>query len=413
MLSRRQGIAPKAGWNKIPKNFLDMNNARIRGVICMERRDFIKLCAAAAAAGTGLLGVRNFLGEEDDYTGIAADDVDELKEAYHYSGLENGEVLCGICFRECRISDGDSGFCRIRVNNNGTLYNKVYARPSAVNVDPIEKEPMHHFYPGTDILCVGTASCNFRCQFCHNWHLSQRDIDEVERTYDLDPESIVAEAQNSGAPGISFTYNEPTVFYEYMYDIARQASQEGFNVIFHTNGSMREEPLLELLKYVDGVTVDLKAFTDDFYRDVIKAEKEPVLDTLKTIESEGVWLEIVNLVLPDYNDDPDNIADMSAWVVDELNEDVPLHFSRFTPSYQMTDLSPTPVDTLERCREVALDQGVNHVTIGNVPGHEANSTFCPGCGEEIISRHHFTVHDINLTDGSCEYCGREIAGVWK
>ncbi len=378
----------------------------------VKRRDFIKFCAAAAAAGAGVFEVRNIFSDGGDDVSISADEIGELKEAYHYSSLENGDVQCGICFRECRIPEGSSGFCRIRVNENGTLYNKVYGRPSAVNVDPIEKEPMHHFHPGTSILCVGTASCNFRCKFCHNWHLSQRDIDEVSRTYDLAPEHIVMEAETGEVPGISFTYNEPTVFYEYMYDISRQASQEGFNVIFHSNGGMQEEPLRELLEYVDGVTVDLKAFTNEFYRDVCQAEKEPVLNTLKTIESEGVWLEIVNLVLPGFNDDAEEIREMSTWIKEELNPEVPVHFSRFSPSYQMTDLSSTPVDTLETCRNIAMDEGLKHISIGNVPGHEANSSFCPDCGRKIIDRFHFSVNAINMENGSCQYCGSEIAGVW-
>ena len=375
----------------------------------MKRRDFLKICAAA---GAGFFGYRWLRGGEENAVNTAAGENQPGFEAYHYAELDSGDVSCEICFRGCRIPPGESGFCRVRKNRDGKLYNLVYARPSAVNVDPVEKEPMHHFHPGTDILCVGTASCNFRCKFCHNWHLSQRGPEEVGRIYELQPEEIVQEAHNSGVPSISFTYNEPTVFYEYMYDIASMAQETGLNVIFHSNGSMKEKPLRDLLEHIDAVTVDLKAFTDDFYRDICQARRDPVLETLKTIEEEGVWLEIVNLILPNHNDDPSDIADMSSWIVEELNEDVPLHFSRFMPSYQMTDLSSTPVETLERCRQTALEQGLKHVSIGNVPGHEANSTFCPGCGEKLISRHHFTVHDINITDGSCQYCGTEIAGVW-
>ena len=377
----------------------------------MKRRDFIKLCAAAAA-GTGLLGVRRFTSDDNNDVSIAASNSENLQEAYYYRTLADDDVQCELCFRGCRIPEGRTGFCRVRKNEGGTLYSQVYGRPSAVNIDPIEKEPMHHFHPGSQILCVGTASCNFRCKFCHNWHLSQRDIDEVQRVHSLTPEEVVQRAENQGAPSISFTYNEPTVFYEYMYDIASLAKDRGLNVIFHSNGGLRQEPLQDLLQNIDAVTVDLKAFTEDFYADICQAQRDPVLESLKTIEEEGAWLEIVNLVLPEHNDDSQNIREMAAWINNELNQDVPLHFSRFSPAYQMTDLSPTPVETLETCRRIAREEGLNYVSIGNVPGHKANSTFCPECGEKVIDRFHFTVNNINMENGSCGYCGSSIAGVW-
>ncbi len=377
----------------------------------MKRRDFLKYFAASAA-GAGILGLGRFKLTDKNNSRAGASG-EELKEAYYYRSKAGDEVECELCFRGCNIPEGGSGFCRIRVNRNGTLYSQVYGRPSAVMADPIEKEPMHHFKPGSRILCIGTASCNFRCKFCHNYHLSQRDIDEVNRVQDLSPKEAVSQAKDRGLPSMSFTYNEPTIFYEYMYDIAELAQEEDINIIFHTNGGLRREPLQDLLKNIDAVTVDLKAFTDEFYRDICQAELETVLESLQIIYEAGAWLEIVNLVLPDHNDNPEEIREMTAWIRDELGAEVPLHFSRFMPSYQMTDLSPTPVETLEECHKIAVDQGLKYVSIGNVPGHRANSSFCPECGERIIDRHHFTVNAVHIDEGRCSFCGAEISGVWR
>ncbi len=376
----------------------------------MKRRNFFKLCAAAlAGVGAGRLIEPLFPAWMRE---ASADNHQLQHEARYYSKLNDNKVECELCFRNCVVSEGERGFCRNRENKDGSLYNVVYGRPSAVNVDPIEKEPMHHFFPDTQILCIGTAGCNFRCKFCHNWHLSQQSLEELGRYQELAPEKAVEEAKFRGVPSISFTYNEPTTFYEYMYDIAEIAQQEDLNVIFHTNGALEEEPLRDLMQHMDAVTVDLKAFTDDYYRDLSRASLDPVLNSIKIIREEGAWLELVNLVLPDYNDDPAEIQEMCRWIKKEVGEETPLHFSRFFPSYQLTDLSPTPVSTLERAHEIARQEGLKYVSIGNVPGHIYNSTFCPECESEIIVRHHFSVQSINLDQGRCQNCQAEIAGVW-
>ncbi len=334
-------------------------------------------------------------------------------EARYYSKVNANTVQCSLCFRSCTIPNNDRGYCRVRENNDGTLYSLVYARPAAIQLDPIEKEPMFHNIPGSNIVCIGTASCNFQCQFCHNWHLSQRTPAELHsRTQHLYAEEIVAVAKERGT-GISFTYNEPTIFYEYMYDIAKLGRRDGLNIIFHTNGGMLEKPMRALLEHMSAVTVDLKGFTADYYRDVSFAAMDPVLNTLKILKSEDVWFEIVNLIIPTLNDTMRTIREMCAWIVNELGQDVPVHFTRFSPAYKMTHLQPTPVRTLERARDIAIDEGVRFVYIGNVPGHKNNNTFCPQCDEQIIHRRHFSVLDVKIKDGKCEQCGEIIPGKWK
>ncbi len=373
------------------------------------RKALIMMAAILVAAAVILFNLNDRLEAPDP------EDIEQYyRETMYYQELEDGSVQCEICFRECIIPLGEVGFCRNRRNVGGTLYNIVHNRPSAVQRDPVEKEPQHHFLPGSEILCIGTASCNFRCKFCQNWSLSQQSIDEVGRTRDLTPEEAVQRAVDAGIPTISFTYNEPTVFYEYMYETAKIAQEEGLNVIFHSNGSMNPAPLRDLLQHVDAVTIDLKGFSDEFYSDVSGAELEPVLQTLRIIREEGVWLEIVNLVVPTYNDDPGEIREMCAWIYNELGPQVPLHFSRFFPAYQLTDLSPTPVETLEEAHRIAREEGLSYVSIGNVPGHEYNSTFCPECDLQLIGRYHFTVTAYRIDDeGRCPECGEEIPGVWQ
>lgn len=337
---------------------------------------------------------------------------EDPEEARFYKRLADGSINCLLCFRQCVIPAKQRGFCRNRENRNGRLYSLVYGRPAAIQLDPIEKEPMFHNLPGTDILCIGTASCNFRCRFCHNWHLSQSTPEELaSRSMDASPEDIVRLARQRKA-GLSFTYNEPTVFYEFMFDIARKGRESGLNTIFHTNGGMQAEPLKALLKHMRGVTVDVKGFTADYYKDVSFAEMKPVLDTLKIIKEEGKWLEIVNLVIPALNDDMKNIREMCIWIKKNLGEDVPLHFIRFFPSYKMNNLPPTPIKTLENARDAATKEGMKFVYVGNVPGHTHNSTFCPACKKKIISRVHFSVIDLDVKGGKCKHCGCPIPGLW-
>lgn len=337
--------------------------------------------------------------------------LESLVEARFYQKLANQAVRCELCFKKCLIHQDEIGECRVRENIAGTLYTLVYGQPSAVHIDPIEKEPLHHMLPGTQILCIGTVGCNFRCDFCHNWHLAMASPGDLN-TYDLPPEKVVEKALQHNV-AISFTYNEPTVLFEYMYDTAKLAEEKGVRTIFHTNAGISPEPLRALLQYMDAVTVDLKAFTAADYRGIPFYRLEPVLETLRIIKEEGVWLEIVNLVIPTLNDDMTMTRQMCEWVRENLGPEVPVHFSRFSPAYKLTRLPPTPIETLEQAKKTCQEEGIHYVTIGNVPGHEHNSTFCPKCGHTLIHRTHFAVHEVNIKQGRCPICGHQIPGIWE
>jgi len=397
-----------------------------------NRRDFIlkALVGGVAAVGAGCLllkGKMNFIPDlaasistasysgdptselirESDKTGIS-----QGREAMYYTRLDRNRVQCDLCYRSCIINQGRRGFCRNRENRQGILYTVVHGRPSAVHTDPIEKEPQHHMLPGTNMLSLGTAGCNFRCLHCHNWQLSQRSIEEIGRYYDHPPQEVVNMAKELGVPTISATYNEPTVFYEYLLDYARIAKKEGLRILWHSNGYMQPEPLKELLKYTDAVTVDLKGFSRLAYENS-SAELKPVLTTLQIIKEAGIWLEIVNLVIPAINDSTQETRGMCEWIRDNLSPEVPLHFSRFFPNYKLTNLSPTPIETLERAYKTAQQVGLHYVTLGNVPGHKYNSTFCPQCRKILIRRMHFQVMENNIINGRCASCEHNIPGIWS
>lgn len=327
-----------------------------------------------------------------------------------YKKLPDKAIECRTCFKLCVVGSGKRGYCRVRENVNGEYISLVYALPAAIHIDPIEKEPQLHMLPGSNILCFGTAGCNFRCQHCHNWHLSQANPEDLE-VYDLPPEKAVELAIERDIPTISFTYNEPIAFYEYVYDIAVLAKEKGLRILWHSNGSMTQEALKALLKYTDAVTIDLKGFTDKAYENS-SAILKPVLDTLITIKQEGIWLEIVNLVIPTINDNLQDIKKMCMWIKENIGIDTPLHFSRFFPSYKLTHISPTPISTLEKAYQIAKYTGLQYVTIGNVPGHKYNSTFCPKCNNRLIHRIHFQVLKNDIINGKCRFCSHKIPGIW-
>ena len=334
-----------------------------------------------------------------------------LREAMHYRRLGDGQVQCEVCFRQCMVEEGRLGFCRSKKNINGVYYSLIYGQPCALQVDPIEKEPVFHMLPGSKIFCVGTASCNSRCRFCQNWEMSQRSLWET-LNYPATPAEVVKQAQVSGCTAISFTYNEPTVFYEYMYDIACLAQEAGLRTLCHTNGTLLAASLQQLLSRLDAITVDLKAFTAEFYQRVCTLDLSSVLATLKRIAASGVHLEVVNLLIPGLNDDRNDVRRMCDWMVQNLGADVPLHFIRFFPAYKMQHVQATPIETLEAAAAEADETGLNYVYIGNVPGHERNSTFCPACGERVIHRQHFAVLRVDVVSGRCRFCGQTIPGVW-
>ncbi len=300
------------------------------------------------------------------------------KEALHYERLDTLRARCRLCFRECVLADEQRGMCRNRVNRKGKLIALTYERASTVMVDPVEKEPAHHLLPGPDILCLAAAGCNSRCKRCQNWTLSQAAVEDIAWSH-YPARRLVALAQKRGCPTISFTYSDPIAFYEYMLDVCVAAKEAGLLTLCHTNGTLQEAPLLQLLRVLDAVTIDVKGFTETFYETVTSLRLASVLRSLKAIRKANRHLEVVNLILPGLNDNLQDIRRMCRWLARELGRDVPLHLNRFYPAYRLTDRPPTPIQTLEAAWQVAREEGLEYVYIGNVPGHKYNSTFCPAC----------------------------------
>jgi len=336
-----------------------------------------------------------------------------LKEAMFYIKLENNKVQCKLCPRECVIALGKRGFCRVRENQNGKLYSLVYGMPCSVDIGPIEKAPLYHFYPGHKRLCLATVSCNLRCKYCHNWHISQIAPEELKQTYQLSPQEVINLAKKYGLGSISFTYTEPTVFYEYIYDISKLAKEQGIKTSIVSNGFINPEPLKKLIKVLDAVKIDLKGFSEKFYQQICSAELKPVLRTLEILKQENKYFEIVNLIIPTLNDSEDEIREMCRWIKEKLGDEVPIHFTRFSPAYKLIHLPPTPIKKLEKAHEVAKEVGLKYVYIGNVPGHKYNSTYCPKCKKLLIERCHFEVRKNEVVKGKCKYCGKEIVGIWE
>jgi pyruvate formate lyase activating enzyme len=320
-------------------------------------------------------------------------------------------VQCNLCPHQCIIADGERGDCRVRENRGGYLYSMVYGNPCAVHLDPIEKKPFYHYLPTAAAFSLATAGCNLRCKYCQNWTISQVPPEDT-RNADLPPEDVVRYAQRQGAPVIAYTYSEPIIFYEYMFDTARLAREAGLRNAVISAGFINPEPLRALCEVVDAVKIDLKGYDSAFYRDVCGGELEPVLETIAAIYETRTHLEIVNLVVPTLNDDLGQLRALARWIVDDLGPDVPLHFSRFYPQYKLKNLPPTPVETLEQAREIALGEGVRFAYIGNVGGHPGNHTYCPACGEVVIQRVGFGVQAYHIEGGRCIFCGAPIPGVW-
>ncbi len=333
------------------------------------------------------------------------------KEALFYQKLGESKVQCQLCPRRCVIPDKRRGFCGVRENRGGVLYTLVFAKPVAIHVDPIEKKPLFHFLPGTTAFSLATAGCNLRCKFCQNWEISQAKPEDLEYVY-LEPEDLVKKAKESGAPTIAYTYSEPTIFYEYMLEVAKLAKAQGLRNVMHSNGYINEEPLRMLSKYLDAANIDLKGFSDDFYAKLAEGSLGPVLNSLKILKEEGVHLEITNLLLSGYNDDQDLIMKMCLWIRETLGADTPLHFARAFPMYKLTSLNPTPVEALQAARKIALKSGLKYVYIGNIGPNPAENTFCPKCGKVVIERNGYFVTQNNIKNGRCKFCGEKISGIW-
>jgi len=319
------------------------------------------------------------------------------------------KVTCELCPKACEIAPGESGECRIRVNINGQLRAVTYGFPVAAHVDPVEKKPFFHYHPGRPILSFATAGCNLHCKGCQNWEISQANPEETDAFF-APPEKLVDVTRKKGISLIAATYTEPLVYYEYTYDTARAGLDAGIKTAIVSAGYANPDPLRKLYKVVDAATVDVKAFDDAFYRKVCGGGLAPVLNGLVIARSEGAWLEVSNLVVPGMNDSIRNLQGLSQWVVENLGVDTPLHFLRFYPQYRMKNIPPTPVETLERARDMAMEAGLHYVYIGNVPGSEAENTYCPHCGRAVIERVGYHLKENHVRHGKCEYCATPIAG---
>ena len=326
---------------------------------------------------------------------------------------ETGSVTCFLCPRQCRIRPGGRGFCFVRANVNGRLQLTTYGRSSGFCIDPIEKKPLNHFLPGTPVLSLGTAGCNLGCRFCQNWDISKSQTMDTLAAF-ASPEAIVATAKRTGCRSIAFTYNDPTIWAEYAIDIAKIARAEGIATVAVTAGYINPEPRREFYQWMDAANVDLKGFTDQFYRRLVQGRLVPVLDTLKYLKHETeVWFEITNLLIPGENDSEEEIAALCDWLADNLGSDVPVHFTAFHPDYKMRDVPPTPKETLLRARDQALAAGIRFVYIGNVSDIGRQSTDCPSCGHLLIERDWFELGQYNLRGNHCQFCGQVIPGIFE
>jgi len=374
----------------------------------LSRRDFVK----AAALGAGLAACPLAAGIASGAQG--RDDQPRLSdhEAMAYEKMPEGKVQCLLCPRGCVVGEGWRGYCEVRENQGGVYKTLVYARACAKHIDPIEKKPLFHFLPGTTAFSIATAGCNVECQFCQNWQFSQFRPEEVISVH-CPPDQVAADAAKSKCRTIAYTYNEPTVFYEYMLDCAREGNKKDLRSVMISNGFINAEPMKALCKELAAVKVDLKAFTEEFYRKYVKGRLAPVLKTIELLKKLEKHTELVVLVIPGLNDTPDEIVRMAAWVVKTVGPDVPMHFSRFHPDYKLKNLSPTPIRTLERARDAAAAEGVRYAYLGNVPGHKYGNTFCHSCGKTIIARYGYHILEMRLKKGACEFCSVEVPGVWK
>ena len=334
-----------------------------------------------------------------------------VREAKYYEKLAHRKIECRLCPRKCVIDDMERGFCGNRENRAGTYYTLVHSNPCAVHIDPVEKKPLFHFLPGTRAFSISTAGCNFVCKFCQNWQISQFRPEQTDNVY-LPPEAVVRSAKKGRCASIAYTYAEPVVFYEYMFDTSRAAQREGIRTVMISNGYINPEPMRELCRHLDAVKIDFKAYTEQFYREICSGTLQPVLDVLKLLSDIGIWYEMVVLIVPTLNDSEPELRAMCRWILDALGPDVPLHFSRFWPQYMLRNLPPTPVETLETARDIALESGIHYAYIGNVPGHPGESTYCPNCKRTVIRRTAYTISKVNLKDGQCAFCGYRIPGIW-
>jgi len=386
------------------------------------RRKFVKTCAMAGAAmallpcgaisGSVMDSLTGAYPERRVEPGGAPAELWKWSKESRYFTKYADQLVCGLCPNACRLPEEARSRCLVRVNKGGKLYSLVYGNPAAVHIDPIEKKPLYHFLPGAQAFSMGTAGCNFQCLNCQNWDISQKMPEELQNQ-SLFPEEAVAAAKKSNCAAIAYTYNEPSVAFEFVLDTARLARAASLRNVYISNGYISPEPLKELCQFLDAANINLKSFSQSIYRKLNYGNLKPVLDTLVTLKEKGVWLEVTNLVVPTWNDDIPMIARMSRWIVKNLGPDQVLHFSRFYPKYRLTHLPPTPEKSLIAARNAAMDAGLRFVYIGNIRTDEGSTTVCPGCKKPVVERIGYQVTTANLKDGKCANCGAAIAGRWN
>ena len=330
----------------------------------------------------------------------------------YFMQLDDQSVRCTLCPHECEVEPGARGLCEVRANIEGQYYSLVYGNPCAVHIDPIEKKPFYHVLPASRAFSIATAGCNFDCKFCQNWEISQVRPDDTYN-YRLSPDQVISSALEYRSQAIASTYVEPVIFIEYMLEIGRLAKSKPLIKVMHSNGFINAQPLEDLCDVLDAACIDLKGFTEDFYQTMAAGSLAPVLNTLLFLKTRSVHTEIVNLMVPGKNDKPGQVRAMCRWIYKELGPDTPLHFSRFYPRYKLKSIPPTPVSALEKARQVAMEEGLHFVYLGNVPEHPGGHTYCPHCQKILIHRIGYRIKVLGLNDGKCQTCGRAIAGIWN
>jgi pyruvate formate lyase activating enzyme len=334
-----------------------------------------------------------------------------MKEAMFYEREGDNQVRCGLCRFRCLIGDGARGICAVRENRGGTLYSLVYGRLCAEHIDPIEKKPLFHVMPGSRTYSIATVGCNFHCRHCQNYSISQVDRNTPIQGTEQSPDEVVQRAIASDCQSISYTYTEPTIFYEFAYDTARLARQAGLKNIFVTNGYISREPLAAIAPFLDAANIDLKGFSEGFYRDVVHARLSEVLDSIIEYRKLGIWLELTTLIIPGLNDSDSDLRGIAEFIVANLGIDTPWHVSQFYPTYRLTDRPRTPVATLRRARDIGRAAGLRYVYEGNVPGEGGENTCCPSCSSVLIKRYGYAIETDRIRNAACPDCGTAIAGI--
>jgi pyruvate formate lyase activating enzyme len=371
----------------------------------ISKRDFIRK-SLFASAGLICLPCNKAL------AGIIPGNADIFKKTAMYQEETARGIMCRICPNECVLKEGELSKCNNRKVYKSKLYTLAYGNPCSVNVDPVEKKPLYHFLPGTRAYSIATAGCNLVCLNCQNWTISQTSPDKT-RNIDLMPGQVITECIKNSCKSIAYTYSEPVTFYEYTFETATLAKEAGIKNIIKSNGYINAEPLKKLCGVIDGANIDLKAFSDSTYLKLTGGKLQPVLDSLKTYRDMGVWLEITNLLVPSWTDNLDEIRSMCKWLAGNGFKNTPLHLSRFYPMHKLEQLPPTPVETLNKAYNIAIEEGLNYVYTGNAPGNEYSDTNCPSCKTKIVVRHGFRVDSVLITNGRCNKCGVEVDGHWN